>query len=165
MTIITLKKVQSSFLIQYTFCQIQGISRHGPLAVCSCGGKKNKKHGACTQPWLCKQETKTVALTIPANQYLGAYSIQSQDRGKGRGVGVLSLVSLPWLCMSMNLQGWHILREVCICLAVEFKYQSLPPESLIPPLNEYKNLLSLHIPAFSISVILSVFPCRDSSAF
>ncbi len=41
--------------MQYTFCQIQRISPHGPLAVCSVCALK-KQSGVHTQHWLCKRK-------------------------------------------------------------------------------------------------------------
>ncbi len=60
-------KVQSMILMQYTFCQIQRISPHGPLAFCSVCVLK-KWSGVHTQPWLCKLETDRAAQVEPPTQ-------------------------------------------------------------------------------------------------
>ena len=65
-------KVESVILIQYTFCQIQQIAPHGPLAVHS--------PARVRQSWLCKRETgngkrggevtRIEPYSIPANQHV-----------------------------------------------------------------------------------------------
>lgn len=50
-------KVESAVLVQWTFCQIQQLSPHGPLAISSVCALK-KKLGVHTQFWLYKWETK-----------------------------------------------------------------------------------------------------------
>ena len=52
-------EVQSTILIQHTFCHIQVIASHGHLAFRSvCALKKTTTTLVCTQSWLCKTGNK-----------------------------------------------------------------------------------------------------------